>query len=73
MVDVAKEVPEDPGQTHIQVRINFLPLGDLLEVREALLTAKNGLTLPVADCSEAELEFQRDTGLLKIDEKGTIS
>jgi len=43
---------------------------DLLEAQDALLSAKNGLTASVVDYRVAELEFQRDTGLLKIDEKG---
>ncbi|MBW1791971.1 MAG: TolC family protein [Deltaproteobacteria bacterium] len=45
-------------------------LRDLLEAQEALLTAKNGLTAAVLDYRVAELEFQRDTGLLKINAKG---
>jgi len=47
-------------------------LRDLLEAQEALLTAKNGLTASVLDYRVAELEFQRDTGLLKINAKGLL-
>ena len=43
---------------------------DLLEAQDALLSAKNGLTAAAVDYRVAELEFQRDTGLLEIDEKG---
>jgi outer membrane protein TolC len=43
---------------------------DVLEAQEALISAKNGLTSAAAAYRVAELEFQRDTGLLKIDEKG---
>lgn len=47
-------------------------LRDVLEAQEALLTAKNDLTAAVVNYRVAELEFQRDTGILKIDEKGLI-
>jgi len=43
---------------------------DLLEAQEALLEAQNNLTKAVVDYRVAELQFQRDTGLLKVDEKG---
>jgi len=43
---------------------------DLLEAQDALLSSKNGLTAAAVDYRVAELEFQRDTGLLQIDEKG---
>ena len=43
---------------------------DLLEAQEALLSAQNGLTGAVVDYRIAELQLQRDLGLLKIDEKG---
>ena len=51
----------DAGRTQIR---------DVLEAQEALISAKNGLTSAAAAYRIAELEFQRDTGLLKIDEKG---
>ncbi len=47
-------------------------LRDLLEAQEALLSARNSLTSAVIDYRMAELEFQRDTGLLQIDEKGFL-
>jgi len=43
---------------------------DLTDAQEDLLNAQNGLTQAAVDYRLAELEFQRDTGLLKIDEKG---
>jgi len=43
---------------------------DLTDAQEDLLDAQNGLTQAAVDYRLAELEFQRDTGLLKIDEKG---
>ena len=42
---------------------------DLTDAQEDLLEAQNGLTEAATDYRLAELEFQRDTGLLKIDEK----
>lgn len=45
-------------------------LRDILEAQDALLSARNALTASVVDYRVAELEFQRDTGLLAIDEKG---
>jgi len=47
-----------------------IPIRDVLEAQEALINAKNALTSAVVDYRIAELEFQRDTGLLQIDEKG---
>ena len=43
---------------------------DVLEAQEALINTRNGLTSAVVNYRVAELEFQRDTGVLKIDEKG---
>jgi len=43
---------------------------DVLEAQEALINARNALTSAVVAYRIAELEFQRDTGLLQIDEKG---
>jgi outer membrane protein TolC len=47
-------------------------LRDLLEAQEALLTAKNAYTAAIVDYRVAELEFQRDTGLLAIDKDGLL-
>ena len=43
---------------------------DVLEAQEALINARNALTSAVVAYRVAELAFQRDTGLLQIDEKG---
>ena len=43
---------------------------DLLEAQEALISAKNGLTSAAAAYKTAEWEFQRDAGLLWINERG---
>ena len=43
---------------------------DLLESQDALLAAQNSLTRAVIDYRIAELELQRDLGLLKVNEKG---
>ena len=43
---------------------------DLLESQEALLSAQNALTAAIINYRVAELELQRDMGVLKIDEKG---
>ena len=43
---------------------------DLTDAQEALFQAQSGLAVAAADYRIAELEFQRDTGLLKIDENG---
>ena len=43
---------------------------DLLESQDALLSAQNSLTRAVIDYRIAELELQRDMGLLKVNEQG---
>jgi len=43
---------------------------DLLEAQDALLAAQNDLTRQLVDYRIAELEIQRDMGLLKVNEKG---
>jgi outer membrane protein TolC len=63
------------AQNRVQSTTLFFQAGriqirDLLEAQESLLQAKNSLTAAVVDYRLAELSFQRDTGLLKIDEKG---
>jgi outer membrane protein TolC len=45
-------------------------LREVQDAQDSWLTTKNSLTAAVVDYRMAELEFQRDTGLLKIDEKG---
>ena len=43
---------------------------DILEAQESLLSAQNALTAAVIDYRIAELQLQRDMGLLKVDERG---
>ena len=45
---------------------------DLNEATESLLTARNSLTSAVIDYRVAELNFQRNTGLLEIDSEGLL-
>ncbi len=45
-------------------------LSEVQDAKDLGLTIKNSLTAVVMDDRMTELEFQRDTGLLKIDEKG---
>ncbi len=47
-------------------------LRDLLDAQEALLNARNLLIAAKVEYRVAELEFQRDTGLLKIDRNGLL-
>ena len=43
---------------------------DILEAQEALVQAQDSLTAALVDYRSAELELQRDMGVLEIDEKG---
>jgi outer membrane protein TolC len=43
---------------------------DLLEAQDALLSAQNSLTAAVVNYRIAELNIQRDMGVLQVDEKG---
>ncbi|MBN1627694.1 MAG: TolC family protein [Deltaproteobacteria bacterium] len=47
-------------------------LRDLLEAQSSLLTARNSLTSAVINYRMAELQFQRDAGILKIDDEGLL-
>jgi outer membrane protein TolC len=47
-------------------------LRDLLEAQSALLTARNALTSAVINYRIAELQFQQDAGILKIDDNGLL-
>ncbi|MHC4333524.1 MAG: TolC family protein, partial [Planctomycetota bacterium] len=51
------------GRGQIQMR-------DLLDAQDDLLSAQNRLTSAAVSYRVAELELQRDMGLLKIDERG---
>ena len=45
---------------------------DVLDAQESLLTARNSYTSAVIDYRVAELEFQRNAGVLEIDKNGII-
>jgi outer membrane protein TolC len=45
-------------------------LREVQDAQDSWLTTKNSLTAAVVDYRMTELEFQRDTGILKIDENG---
>jgi outer membrane protein TolC len=47
-------------------------LRDLLDAQASLLAARNSLTTAVINFRMAELQFQRDAGILKIDNKGLL-
>jgi len=47
-----------------------IQIRDLLDALSALLLAQNSFTAAVVDYRIAELELQRDLGLLKVDERG---
>jgi outer membrane protein TolC len=47
-------------------------LRDLLEAQSSLLTARNSLTSAVINYRMAELQFQRDAGILKIADSGLL-
>ena len=47
-----------------------IQIRDLLDAQDALLLAQTQLTLAVVDYRIAELELQRDMGLLKVNEQG---
>jgi outer membrane protein TolC len=47
-----------------------IQIRDLLESQDALLSAQNSFTRAVIDYRIAELELQRDMGLLKVNEQG---
>lgn len=56
--------------TNLFFEAGRIPIRDVLEAQEALINARNGLISEVVAYRIAELEFQRDTGVLKIDENG---
>ncbi|MEJ2702179.1 MAG: TolC family protein [Sedimentisphaerales bacterium] len=63
------------AEKRVQSTTLFLEAGrteirNLLEAQDALLSAQNGLTRAVVDYRIAELELQRDLGLLDVNEKG---
>ena len=63
------------AQRRVQSTELFLQAGraqirDVLEAQEALVSAQNALTAALVDYRVAELELQRDMGVLAVNEKG---
>ena len=58
------------NSTNLFLEAGRAQIRDLLEAQEALLSAQNGLTSAIVNYRIAELELQRDMGVLKIDKKG---
>ena len=56
--------------TNLFLEAGRAQIRDLLESQEDLLSAQNELTAAIIKYRVAELELQRDMGVLKIDEKG---
>ena len=56
--------------TNLFFEAGRIAIRDVLEAQGALINARNGLISEVVAYRIAELEFQRDTGLLKVDENG---
>ena len=56
--------------TNLFFEAGRIQIRDVLEAQEALINARNGLTSAAVAYRVAELELQRDMGLLKIDGKG---
>ena len=48
-------------------------LRDVTEAQDALLEARNALSAAAVDYRLAELDFMRDTGVLKIDNTGLVT
>jgi len=56
--------------TNMFIEAGRAQIRDLLEAQDALLSAKNGLTSAAINYRVAELELQRDMGVLKVDKSG---
>ena len=56
--------------TNLFLEAKRAQIRDLLESQEALLSAQNALTAAIINYRVAELELQRDMGVLQINEKG---
>lgn len=58
------------SSTQLFLEAGRAQMRDLLEAQEALLTAQNALSSALVNYRVAELELQRDMGVLKVNEKG---
>ncbi len=59
--------------TNLFLEAGRAQIRDLLEAQEALVSAQNARTAALVNYRVAELELQRDMGVLKIDDKGLWS
>ena len=58
------------ASTELFLQAGRAEVRDVLESEESLLNAQNALTAALVQYRVAELEIQRDLGLLQVDEKG---
>ena len=58
------------ASTELFLQANRAEIRDVLEAEEALLSAQNALTAALVNYRVAELQLQRDMGVLIVDEKG---
>ncbi|MDY7011654.1 MAG: TolC family protein [Planctomycetota bacterium] len=56
--------------TELFLQAGRAEIRDLLEAQESLVSAENALTAAIVSYRVAELELQRDMGVLEVDEKG---
>ena len=56
--------------TELFLQAGQAQIRDVLEAQEALVSAQNALTAALVNYRVAELELQRDMGVLEVDEKG---
>ncbi|HUT57346.1 MAG TPA: TolC family protein [Phycisphaerae bacterium] len=61
------------ASTELFLQAGRAQMRDVLEAQEALLSAQNSLTDALVNYRVAELEFQRDAGVLQVNEKGIWS
>lgn len=58
------------ASTDLFLQAGRAEIRDLLEAQEALVSAQNALTAAIVNYRIAELELQRDLGILEVDESG---
>ncbi len=56
--------------TELFLQAGRAEIRDILEAQESLASAQNALTAALVNYRVAELELQRDMGVLEVDEKG---
>lgn len=66
-LELAKSRVED---SNLRLQAGLAVIRDLLEAQDALLSTQNGLTSAIINYRIAELDLQRDLGLLQVNEKG---